>query len=107
MKVIVHDSTVRPWGREWQVTVVDDNGKVWNESIVNSSKDPSAIAEIAGKMIADKISNIVEEPKPEITYKASEVEALLKEKGYLRPEEKLEDLKPFTEIIAITSEVRL
>lgn len=99
MKITVHDSTVRPWGREWQVTVVDDNGKVWEEAIVNSEKDPSIISDIAERLIIDRLENIVEEPKAEIIYKASEIEALLKEKGYLQAEEKIEDLKPLSDLI--------
>lgn len=100
--VTVHDSTVRLWGREWQVTVIDDNGKVWEESIVSSEKDPSVIAEIAEKIISDRLLNVVEELKPEIMYKTSEVESLLKEKGYLEVNEKLEDLKPLSEIVTAT-----
>lgn len=100
--VTVHDSTARLWGREWQVTVIDDNGKVWEESIVSSEKDPSVIAEIAEKIISDRLLNVVEELKPEIMYKTSEVEALLKEKGYLEVNEKLEDLKPLSEIVTAT-----
>lgn len=105
MKVTVHDSTIRPWGREWQVTVIDDNGKTWNELIVNSSKDPSAISEVAEKMIKDRLLNIVQDPKPEIIYKESEVELILKEKGYLKTDEKLEDLKSLSELVATTSEI--
>ena len=42
---------------------------------------------------------------PEQIYTKSEVESLMIEKGYLQPTEKIEDLKPLSELTAVAVEV--
>lgn len=63
--------------------------------------DKDADLNLASRM-SKAIDNIINTPKPEIQINKSEVETILKEKGFLGSTQTLEDLKTLDELIAET-----
>lgn len=85
---------MRPWGNEVRFTATDtDTDKVYNEVIRISAKatEKDVVAAITAKL--DRITTAeANAPEPEIIYTKSEIETLLRDKGYLTEEQGLDDL---------------
>ncbi|MEW5797331.1 MAG: hypothetical protein AB1772_13380 [Candidatus Zixiibacteriota bacterium] len=86
--------TVRPWGIEQWIDLFDDRG-THVRSFAMNYRD-KAPADLTDKIHAniDRIDAELHElpVEPEVPMTKSEIEAILKEKGYLEADQKLEDL---------------
>lgn len=106
-KYITHKLINRPWGPECRYTVAKADGSHINDVVVIPSMkiEEKELTEI----VAARLAMIDIEPEiiePEQTYTATQVKELLIEKGYMSSQEKLEDLKPVSELVAKVSAVK-
>lgn len=95
---ITYKHIKRPWGKEIRFSATDKiTGNIINEVIPfkGDRKDKEEILKIISNRIDLLSQSITEEP--DVVYAKTEVETLLKEKGYLSEEQKLEDLKDLKE----------
>jgi len=88
-----HTIQPHPWGYELPITITTDDGEI-HELLIRYDKPPSEaqIDKSTQEQIQRIEATVLEEPD-ELMFK-SEVEALLRSKGYLRKDQKLEDLSP-------------
>jgi len=95
---ITYKHIKRPWGEEIRFSAIDKiTGNIINEVIPfkGGRKDKEEILKIISNKI-DLLSQSIPE-EPDVVYTKIEVETLLKEKGYLSEEQKLEDLRDLKE----------
>ena len=93
---IRYDVCLRAWGPECQYTAIRaDNGKHINDTV--SIKDVKLDEDSLREIIIERLSWVDrpdESPEKSITYYTEDdVERILRDKGYLKDNEKLKDLK--------------
>jgi hypothetical protein len=95
-KYIGHKIIHRPWGIECRFTVSRKDCREINDIVMLSDgkEDEKQLADlILTRLLLIDVS-LIPLPVPEFVYTKNEIEALLVQKGYLSPTQKLEDLKP-------------
>jgi hypothetical protein len=91
MNFVSHTLKPYPWGNELPVTIMLDDGSVYEE-IIRFAKPPTE-KEIA-IAVQDRVAKLsLPEPEPDEMLSKAEVEAILRDKGYLAQEENWEGLK--------------
>lgn len=97
----VCEPTKRPWGVEQWIDLFSGKDHVQSFPMNYKDKPPADLKDRIHARI-DRIDAELHEPpvEPDVQMMKSEVETILREKGYLTTEQKLEDLPPKTVTIA-------
>jgi len=99
-KYLAHKIVPRPWGIECRFAVarLTDDSHINDIAMLETGKEDEKEIALA---VAKRLSLIdvpVEYKEPERIYTEAEIKSLLVEKGYLKEEEKVEDLKALSEL---------
>lgn len=97
----VGNQSSHPWGVETVIHIEDDGKRVRSITVMQwPDKDEKLQAQRGAKLIANYLDDLAEQAKPSELVSRAEVEALLVKQGILKTGERVESVKPVSELTA-------